>query len=711
MWRRMVFLPSAQLQTLASSSASWRSSCLKLSFQPLISSSSSSMMPCQRCAALSSSRATFTSSSSASAFATGHEHDDIEAENELQQKLNGARADGSRDPQQSSNQYNQSYNGVFWRNTGNMNNVVQQDGNFSGHYRQENGGLLQTPKLDGRNLGNGSIENPCASWQEGSIEVRQNSNAFGLQGNLGSQGNQNQNYIQHFAQNQQNLNGYYTRNDVMHHQNSSYGQYQQNPICGQYQQNPIYGQNQPNPSYGKYHQAPSCGQYQQGPTSYGQQSQHVGQYQTNPDPFQNTIVDSQVAIESKSERKLIEASESSPYSGTLEELDKFCKEGKVKEAVEILGMLEKQQVQVDLHLYFQLMQACGEAKALEEAKFVHENITRLLSPLNVSTYNRILEMYSKCGSMDSAFMVFNKMPNRNLTSWDIMITWLAKNGLGEDAIDLFTEFKKAGLEPDGQMFIGVFYACGVLGDTTEGLLHFESMSKDYGIVPSMDHYVSVVDMLGSTGYLEEALEFIEKMPLEPNVDVWKTLMNLCRVHGQLELGDRCAELVEQLDASSLNEQSKAGLVPVKDSDLVKEKEKKKLAAQNLLEVRSRVHEYRAGDTSHPENDKIYAQLRGLREQMKEAGYIPETRFVLHDIDQEGKEDALLAHSERLAVAYALLSSPARSPVRVIKNLRVCGDCHNALKIISKIVGRELIMRDAKRFHHFKDGLCSCRDYW
>ncbi|KAL6269398.1 hypothetical protein ACE6H2_026309 [Prunus campanulata] len=509
--------------------------------------------------------------------------------------------------------------------------------------------------------------------------------------------------MQNVAQYEQNVYVYYTRNDAMHQQNPSYGQYQQNPSCRQYQQNPSYGQNQQNPRDGKYQQGPSCGKYQQSPL--------VGQSQTNTDPFQNRIVDSQVASESKSQGKLIEASESSPYSGTLQKLDNFCKEGKVKEAVEILGVLEKQHVHLELHLYLQLMQARGEAKALEEAKFVHENITRLASPLEVCTYNRILEMYSKCGSMDNAFMVFNKMPKPNLTSWNIMIGWLAKNGLGEDAIDLFNEFKKAGLKPDGQIFIGVFHACSVLEDTTEGLLHFESMSKDYGIVLTMDHYVSVVDMLGSTGYLEEALEFIEKMPLEPNVDIWKTLMNLCRVHGYLELGDRCAELIEQLDPSSLNEQSKAGLVPAKDSDLVKEKEKKKLAAQNLLEVRSRVHEYRAGDTSHPENDKIYAQLRGLREQMKEAGYIPETRFVLHDIDQEGKEDALLAHSERLSVAYALLSSPARSSIRVIKNLRVCGDCHNALKIISKIVGRELIMRDAKRFHHFKDGLCSCRDYW
>lgn len=156
---------------------------------------------------------------------------------------------------------------------------------------------------------------------------------------------------------------------------------------------------------------------------------------------------------------------------------------------------------------------------------------------------------------------------------------------------------------------------------------------------------------------------------------------------------------------------KAGLLAVKASDLKKDTQKMKLTSQNLLELRSRVHEYRAGDTSHPENDRIYAMLRGLRVQMKEAGCIPETRFVLHDIDQESKEKALLAHSERLATAYGILTSPARSPIRAIKNLRLCGDCNNAVKIISKIVGRELIMRDAQRFHHFKDGVCSCCDYW
>ncbi|CAI0447164.1 unnamed protein product [Linum tenue] len=94
-----------------------------------------------------------------------------------------------------------------------------------------------------------------------------------------------------------------------------------------------------------------------------------------------------------------------------------------------------------------------------------------------------------------------------------------------------------------------------------------------------------------------------------------------------------------------------------------------------------------------------------------SGYVPDTRYVLHDIDQEAKEQALLYHSERLAIAYGLISTLARTTLRIIKNLRICGDCHNAIKIMSRIVGRELIVRDNKRFHHFRDGKCSCGDYW
>lgn len=437
------------------------------------------------------------------------------------------------------------------------------------------------------------------------------------------------------------------------------------------------------------------------------------EYRTNagplniPNEYQNDIGGFQVAGSSTSGGGMVDASE----KHTVEEIDGLCGEGKLKEAIELLIQLEQLGNAIDKDQYFRLMKVCGEAQALEEAKHVHDLFNKRNFPYEVRNFNNILEMYCICGSMDDAYDVFTKMPQRNLTSWDTMILWFAKNGRGEEAIDLFTRFKELGLQPDGEIFFSVFTACSFLGDITEGLLHFKSMSKQYGIVPLMQHYVAVVDMLGKTGYLDEALEFVENMPVEPSVDVWETLMVSCRINGDMELGDRCAELVELLDPSRLTEQAKAGLIPVKASDIAKEKEKKKLISRNILDVRSRVHEYRAGDTSHPDNDKIYALLRGLRQQMKEAGYVAETKFVLHDIDHEGKEDALLAHSERLAVAQGLISSPARQQIRIIKNLRVCGDCHNAMKIISKLVGRELIMRDAKRFHHFKDGVCSCRDYW
>uniref|UniRef100_A0A803NDQ4 Pentatricopeptide repeat-containing protein n=1 Tax=Chenopodium quinoa TaxID=63459 RepID=A0A803NDQ4_CHEQI len=185
-----------------------------------------------------------------------------------------------------------------------------------------------------------------------------------------------------------------------------------------------------------------------------------------------------------------------------------------------------------------------------------------------------------------------------------MITWFAKNGLGEDAIDMFTKFKEAGLKPDGQMFLGIFDACGVLGDATEGMLHFDSMTKIHGITPTMVHYASIVHMFGSAGDLDGALDFIEKMPVQPNAVIWESLMNIARVQGNIEIGDHCAQIVEQLDPARLSKELKDGLLPVNDSDTPKKKVKK----YNPLAHTK--HEYRAGDRTHPENDKIYKVSKG-----------------------------------------------------------------------------------------------------
>ncbi|MCL7029531.1 hypothetical protein MKW94_025631 [Papaver nudicaule] len=370
-------------------------------------------------------------------------------------------------------------------------------------------------------------------------------------------------------------------------------------------------------------------------------------------------------------------------NATLEEMDGFCNEGNVKEAMRVLNLLYQQGIDIGLPRYCQLMKVIGEVGAKEEATLIHNHLMKTELHSEITVQNKVLEMYLKCG------LRFGTMPARNLTSWDTMIVGLAENGCGEDAIDVFSEFKESGGTPDGQMFLGVLYACSTLCDINEGMLHFESMSKVYGIAPSMDHYVGVVKMLG----------------------IWETLMNLCRIHGKLETADLCANVVADLDPSRLSTEAKAGLVLVNPSDHVIAEKRKKYPGHKPFGLRDQFHQYTTGDTSHPDNDIIYAHLETLSAHMKESGYIPVPELAMHDVDDESKAKALLAHSEKLACITGLLSSPARSQMRIVKNCKVCADCHNAFKLISKIVGRRIWFREAKRWHHFEDGACSCNDWW
>ncbi|KAG8634192.1 hypothetical protein MANES_17G017700v8 [Manihot esculenta] len=300
-------------------------------------------------------------------------------------------------------------------------------------------------------------------------------------------------------------------------------------------------------------------------------------------------------------------------------------------------------------------------------------------------------MYGKCASMTDARRVFDHMPDRNMDSWHLMINGYANNNLGDEGLQLFEQMRQLGLKATEVTFLAVLSACASADAVEEGFLHFESMKNEYGINPQMQHYLGVIDVLGKSGFVNEIEEYIEKLPFAPTVEIWDALRNYARIHGDIDLEDCAEELKVALDPSK----SVASKIPTPLP--------KKYSAISMLEGKSRIPEFR--------NPTLYRDDEKLKAMSKAVSYVPDTRYVLHDIDQEAKEQALLYHSERLAIAYGLISTPARTPLRIIKNLRVCGDCHNAMKIMSRIVGRELIVRDNKRFHHFKDGSCSCGDYW
>uniref|UniRef100_A0A0D9VZG7 DYW domain-containing protein n=1 Tax=Leersia perrieri TaxID=77586 RepID=A0A0D9VZG7_9ORYZ len=134
-------------------------------------------------------------------------------------------------------------------------------------------------------------------------------------------------------------------------------------------------------------------------------------------------------------------------------------------------------------------------------------------------------------------------------------------------------------------------------------------------------------------------------------------------------------------------------------------------ASSMRKKKGKQEDGGGGGEDEAKRQEAYEKVRELHEEIRAAGYVPDTRYVLHDVDEDAKERALMYHSERLAIAFGLVSTPPGTPLRVIKNLRICGDCHNAVKLIAKVTGREIVVRDNKRFHHFKDGACSCGDYW
>lgn len=391
----------------------------------------------------------------------------------------------------------------------------------------------------------------------------------------------------------------------------------------------------------------------------------------------------------------VHQNQNTPFAETSKNADLvgLCEEGKLNQVLELMG----QGAIADYVVYLALLKLCEDSRSLESGKRVHGFLRRSSFGREIELSNRLIGMYGKCGSMKDARRVFDKMPERNISSWHLMISGYTENGLGDDGLLVFKQMKQEGtIAPDGETFALVLAACARVEAVEEGFLHFESM-KEYGIVPGMEHYLGVINILGCSGQLNEAEEFIEKMPIEVvGVEVWQALGNFARMHGDFDLEDRAKELLTVLDPSKAT------------ADKLPTPPRKEQSAINMLEEKNRVTDYRY---NVPYREDGNEKLKGLNGQMREAGYVPDTRYVLHDIDEEEKEKALQYHSERLAIAYGLISTTPRTTLRIIKNLRICGDCHNAIKIMSKIVGRELIVRDNKRFHHFKDGKCSCGDYW
>eukprot|EP01018_Ginkgo_biloba_P036666 Gb_31696 [translate_table: standard] len=398
----------------------------------------------------------------------------------------------------------------------------------------------------------------------------------------------------------------------------------------------------------------------------------------------------------------------------------YAQKGYSNHALKLFRHMQIVGIKPNMVTIVSVLPACARLAALRQGKEIHDYIIRGDFDVDVFMWNALIDMYAKSGSIKDARCVFDKMFQRDVISWNAMIAGYGMHGHGEDALAVFSQMQQAGIEPNHITFTCVLSACSHAGLVDEGWKYFNCMSQDYHITPNVEQYACLVDLLGRAGRLDEAQDFIKKMPLEPNVGLWGAVLGACRIHCNIELGQYAADHLFELEPENAgnyvllsNIYSAAGQWDnaTKVRKMMKDRGLKKPPGYSWIEVNKRVHAFLVGDRSHPQIEEIYTTLDNLAGQIKKAGYVPDTNFVLHNIGEEEKEHVLCGHSEKLAIAFGLINTCPGTPIKIIKNLRVCGDCHTATKFISKITDREIIVRDGNRFHHFMEGLCSCGDYW
>ncbi|KAJ4705285.1 Pentatricopeptide repeat-containing protein [Melia azedarach] len=398
----------------------------------------------------------------------------------------------------------------------------------------------------------------------------------------------------------------------------------------------------------------------------------------------------------------------------------FAESGNANESLVLFDRMREEGVVPDNVAMVSVVNACAKLGAMHKARFIHDFIAGNKFPLDVILGTAMIDMYAKCGSVKSAREIFDGMRKKNVISWSAMIAAYGYHGQGKKALELFPMMLSSGVLPNRITFVSLLYACSHIGLVEEGLQLFSSMQDDFSIVPDVKHYTCMVDLLGRAGRLSEALKLIESMSVEKDEGLWGALLGACRIHKNVDLAEMAAKSLLELQPQNpghyvllSNIYANAGRWQdvAKIRDLMTQRRLKKVPGWTWIEVDNQIHQFSVGDGTHPRSKDIYGMLKTLSKKLELAGYVPDTNFVLHDVDEEVKLGILSTHSEKLAIAFGLIATPEGTPIRIMKNLRVCGDCHSFSKYVSAVTKRVIIVRDANRFHHFEGGACSCGDYW
>lgn len=393
-------------------------------------------------------------------------------------------------------------------------------------------------------------------------------------------------------------------------------------------------------------------------------------------------------------------------------------------SLEFFMEMQKEGIKPNSTTVLCLLQACAGLSLLHKGKEVHSMAIRNGFIKDVFVLTTLVDMYSKSGSLKTAYNIFRRIENKTLATWNSMIMGFAMYSLGNQVMYLFKRMQEEGFQPDAVTFTALLSSCKASGLLDEGWRYFDNMKSRYGITPTIEHYSCMVDLLGKCGYPDEAWEFVKSMPLEPDGAVWGALLGSCRVRHDIELAEVAAKNLFKIEPynpvnyymmmhlygiSNRHEDAEGIRMLMKDAGVGLGN------SWSWIQVKQKIHMFGATGKAHPEEGEIYYNLYKLFSAIKKLGYVAggDTKCAHQNIDEEGeKEKILLAHTEKLAITYGLMKSKSSFvAIRVIKNTRMCCDCHTTAKYISLLTRREIFVKDGVRFHHFTNGKCSCNELW
>lgn len=402
----------------------------------------------------------------------------------------------------------------------------------------------------------------------------------------------------------------------------------------------------------------------------------------------------------------------------------YARNGYFEEALYFFTKLLKHErfgVSIDEILVSTVLGVCGDLGFVDIGKQLHVYVLKLKNhPFDVTLWNSLFSMYSKSGSSDDAAKVYDSMPKHDVTTWNTLIAGHVLHRQGDEAVITWKKMiETSNVTPDHISFLLVLLASKYTSYDPVDICHglFTSMSS-YGIKPHEEHYAAIVSVFGHWNNFNEAEDLIKNMPSEAGALVWRSLLDTCRLNSNFMLGKQAMNHILEstpTDPSTYilisNLYSALGRWhrSEKTRQEMRDKGLRKVPSQSWIFHQNKIHSFHARDQTHLESKDIYSALNILILECMKVGYAPDRSYVLHEVEEFQKENFLFYHSAKLAVTYGHLITTMKGSraVRVMKNVRLCGDCHSFMKFFSVVTARKIFFRDTSGFHWFIDGRCSC----